>query len=281
MPHSITIIGTGNVAWHLAPSLEKAGHNINAIYGRCEDKALLLRERLNNPLLATSLDFSQSDSTVFIIAVSDNAIDSVASTIILPEQAILVHTSGTASMSSLQVTGLNNIGVFYPLQTISKTREISFCGLPLLIEASNSSTQHQLEKIGDSLHADTTVTSSSDRKGIHLAAVFANNFTNHMIDIAGQIMRQKSLDENLLKPLIRETVEKALAQSPSSAQTGPAARGDTSTMQNHIELLEFNLQLQDLYRLISKNIADGMTSRDAKLNSQLRPGVFTDKPGTN
>lgn len=259
MPHSITIIGTGNVAWHLAPSLEKAGHNINAIYGRCEDKALLLRERLNNPLLATSLDFSQSDSTVFIIAVSDNAIDSVASTIILPEQAILVHTSGTAPMSSLQVTGLNNIGVFYPLQTISKTREISFCGLPLLIEASNRHTQDQLEEISASLSADSTITGSKDRQGIHLAAVFANNFTNHMIDIAGQVMQEKSLDVDLLKPLIRETVEKALAQSPSSAQTGPAARGDTDTMQSHMQQLAFNPRLQALYRLISDNIQDAKT----------------------
>lgn len=267
MPHTITIIGTGNVAWHLAPALEQAGHVISAVFGRSKDKALLLRERLNNPLLATSLDFLQSESTLFIIAVSDNAIEKVAAELALPEQAILVHTSGTAPMSLLSVTGLNNIGVFYPLQTISRNSEISFCGLPLLIEASNRRTQDQLEKIGDSLHADTTVTSSEDRKGIHLAAVFANNFTNHMIDIAGQVMRQKSLDVSLLNPLIRETVEKALAQSPSSAQTGPAARGDTSTMQHHIEQLEFNPQLQALYRLISKNIADGRASRSSKFNS--------------
>ncbi|NNE63419.1 MAG: DUF2520 domain-containing protein [Gammaproteobacteria bacterium] len=259
MPHSITIIGTGNVAWHLAPALEQAGHVINEVYGRSEDKALILQERLNNSGLAPSLDFSQSESTLFIIAVSDNAIKKIASEIVLPEQTILVHTSGTAAMSLLQESGIKNIGVFYPLQTISRNRDISFRGLPLLIEASNSSTQDQLEKIGDSLHAETTVTSSKDRKGIHLAAVFANNFTNHMIDIAGQVMREKSLDVNLLTPLIRETVEKALAQSPSSAQTGPAARGDTDTMQNHIQQLEFNPQLQELYRMISKNIRDVMT----------------------
>ena len=267
MLHTITIIGTGNVAWHLAPALEQAGHIINAVYGRSEDKALSIRERLNNPLLATSLDFSQSGSSLFVIAVSDNVIEKVAAELALPEQAILVHTSGTAPLSLLRVTGLNNIGVFYPLQTISKNRVISFSGLPLLIEASNRRTQDQLEEIGDSLQADTAVTSSKHRKGIHLAAVFANNFTNHMIDIAGQVMREKSLDVNLLKPLIRETVEKALAQSPSSAQTGPAARGDTSTMQNHIEQLDFNPQLQALYRLISKNIADGRASRSSKFNS--------------
>lgn len=259
MPHSITIIGTGNVAWHLAPALERAGHIINEVYGRSAEKALLLQERLNNPLIAASLDFSQSESTLFIIAVSDNAIDTVASAIVLPEQAILVHTSGTVPMTRLQVTGLNNIGVFYPLQTISRNRDISFGGLPLLIEANNTITQSELVKIVESMGADTTIASSKDRQGIHLAAVFANNFTNHMIDIAGQVMREKSLDVNLLKPLIRETVEKALAQSPTSAQTGPAARGDTDTMQNHIQQLEFNPQLQELYRMISKNIRDVMT----------------------
>lgn len=256
MRHSITIIGTGNVAWHLAPALEQAGHVINEVYGRSKDKAMLLRERLNNPLLATSLDFSQSESTLFIIAVSDNVIDTVASAITLPEQAIVVHTSGTVAMSRLQITGLNNIGVFYPLQTISRTREISFFGVPLLIEASNRQTQNQLEEISASLGADTTITCSKDRQGIHLAAVFANNFTNHMIDIAGQVMREKSLHANLLKPLIRETVEKALAQSPSAAQTGPAARGDTDTIQSHIQQLSFNPRLQALYRLISDNIQD-------------------------
>ena len=265
MPHSITIIGTGNVAWHIAPALEQAGHIINEVYGRCEDKALLLHERLDNPLIATSLDFSRSEATLFIIAVSDNAIDTIASGIVLPEKAILVHTSGTVPMTRLQVTGLNNIGVFYPLQTISRNRDISFRGLPLLIEASNPSTQNELVKISKSLGAHTAFASSKDRQGIHLAAVFANNFTNHMIDIAGQVMREKSLDVNLLKPLIRETVEKALAQNPTSAQTGPATRGDTDTMQSHIQQLEFNPQLQELYQLVSTNIRDVMTKSKLKV----------------
>ena len=267
MPHSITIIGTGNVAWHLAPAREQAGHVINEVYGRSEDMALLLQERLNNSQLSPSLDFSQSESTLFIIAVNDNAIDTVACAIVLPEKAILVHTSGTVPMTRLQVTGLNNIGVFYPLQTISRNRDISFQGLPFLIEANNTITQDELVKIVESMGADTTIASSKDRQVIHLAAVFANNFTNHMIDIAGQVMREKSLDVDLLKPLIRETVENALAQSPSSAQTGPAARGDTDTMQNQIQQLEFNPQLQELYRLISKNIADDMTGRSSKFGS--------------
>ncbi|MCP4429391.1 MAG: DUF2520 domain-containing protein [Gammaproteobacteria bacterium] len=263
MSQFITIIGTGNVAWHLAPALEQAGHVINEVYGRSEKKARLLCERLNNPVVATGLDFTESRSTLYIIAVSDNAIESVVSTIVLPEQAILVHTSGTAPMSRLQLTGLNNVGVFYPLQTISQNRDINFSELPLLIEASNVTTRKQLLETGKSLGAEITITTSEHRQDIHLAAVFANNFTNHMIDIAGQVIRQKALDVNLLKPLIRETVEKALAQNPSTAQTGPAVRGDSETMQNHIQQLEFNPRLQKLYRLISESIQYSKTGPES------------------
>ena len=151
MAQIITIIGTGNVAWHLAPALERAGHVINEVYGRSENKALLLCERLSNPVVTTSLDFSRSSSSLFIIAVSDNAIESVASDIVLPDQAILVHTSGAVPMSRLQRIDLDHIGVFYPLQTFSRNRDINFSGLPLLIESSDATTQMRLEEIGKSL----------------------------------------------------------------------------------------------------------------------------------
>lgn len=262
MSLSITIIGTGNVAWHLAPALEQAGHEINEVFGRSKDNLDLLAQRLNNPAVTTSLDFSQSQSSLFIIAVNDNSIGSIVSSITIPQQAVLVHTSGTAPLSRLQHTGLQNSGVFYPLQTFSKSRNISFVGLPLLYEASNAFTENLLLEIGESLGADTTAASSKDRQGIHLAAVFANNFTNHMINIANKVMEEKALDGKLLKPLIGETVAKALAQSPSSAQTGPAARGDTDTIQQHIQQLEFNPRLQDLYRLVSESIRDSREEQD-------------------
>lgn len=256
MTESITIIGAGNVAWHLAPALQQAGHAIDAIYSRSIDNARLLCDRLEGAQPVCSLDFCRSRSTLFIISVSDDAIETVASRLVLPSEAMLVHTSGTAPMSRLAVSGIDNIGVFYPLQTFSKSRNISFQGLPLLIEAGNETTQNRLLHIARSLTENVSLTSSEDRKGIHLAAVFANNFSNHMIDIAGRIMRHEGLDENLLKPLIRETVEKALVQSPSSAQTGPAIRGDTKTMQKHIDQLDFNPVLQQIYRLVSESIAN-------------------------
>lgn len=257
MWQEITIIGTGNIAWHLAAEFERAEHVINEVYGRSEANALQFSENLNNPVITENLDFTQSTSSLFIIAVSDKAIESVVSEIVLPEKALLVHTSGTVPMSVLELAGVERIGVFYPLQTFSKHRKVNFSEVPLLIEASDDSTQQQLENIAVSLSPKVTVVNSKDRLGIHLAAVFANNFTNHMIDIAGQVMERNALDLKLLEPLIRETIDKALDQNPSMVQTGPAVRGDTGTMQKHLQYLEFNPAYQELYRLISESINKG------------------------
>ncbi len=250
----ITIIGTGNLAWHLAPALESAGHVINEIYGRSEDKALQITENLYNPAVAESLDFSSSASSLFIIAVSDNAIESVASEIVLPDKALIVHTSGTVPMSILELTALDNTGVFYPLQTFSKDRKVKFSEAPMLIEANNEYAHEILEKIASSISPNVKTVNSEDRLSIHLAAVFANNYTNHMMAIASQVMDNNELDFELLEPLIRETIEKALDQRPSDAQTGPAIREDNETMERHLENLSFNSDFQELYRLISKSI---------------------------
>ena len=257
MSRNITIIGTGNLAWYLAAAFEQAGHVIHEIYGRSETKAIQIGKNLNNPVITDSLDFSRSSSCLFIIAVSDKAIESVASEIILPENALLVHTSGTVPMSALELAGIDHIGVFYPLQTFSKNREINFLEVPLLIEACDETTQKQLENIATSVSSNVTLVNSDDRLGIHLAAVFANNFTNHMIDIAGQVLEKNALDLDLLEPLIRETIEKALDQNPSTAQTGPAIRGDTDTMDMHLAQLGFDPRYQALYRSISESIREG------------------------
>ena len=261
MSQKITVIGTGNVAWHLALELERAGHVVNEIYARSEQKALQISEYINHPVITDSLDFSQSTSRMFIIAVSDNAIKTIASEIILPNDALLVHTSGTVPLSILALNGLQRIGVFYPLQTLSKNRRINFSEVPLLIEAGDTDTLLQLENIAQSLSSNVVAVKSEDRVGIHLASVFANNFTNHMIDIAGQVMDNNALDIKLLMPLIRETVEKALDQNPAAAQTGPAIRGDTDTMQRHLAYLDFNPRYQQLYRLISQSISNNKSKK--------------------
>ena len=253
----ITIIGTGNVAWHLAPALENAGYVINEIYGRTEDKALQLSENLYNPLVVDSLDFSTSTSSLFIIAVSDNAIESVATEIVLPDEAMVIHTSGTVPMSILNLTALDYIGVFYPLQTFSKERKLSLDKVPFLIEANDEDGLEILKRIASYISSNVKCVNSEERSKIHLAAVFVNNFTNHMLAIAGDLMDRNELDFNLLEPLIRETIDKALDQKPLNSQTGPAIREDQNTMERHLEELSFNSDYQQLYKLISESILKG------------------------
>ncbi len=261
MSQKITVIGTGNVAWHLALEFERAGHVVNELYARSAQKALHISRKLNSPVITDNLDFSLSSSRMFIIAVSDNAIEFIVSEIILPNDALLVHTSGTAPLSILAKASLQRTGVFYPLQTLSKERRVNFSEVPLLIEAGDADTLLQVEKIARSLSRNVVEVKSEDRLGIHLASVFANNFTNHMIDIASQVMEDNALDMKLLKPLIAETVEKALDQNPTAAQTGPAIRGDTGTMARHLAYLEFNPRYQQLYRLISQSISDNKAEK--------------------
>ncbi len=261
MSQKITIIGTGNVAWHLALELERAGHLVNEIYARSEQKGLEISQNLNNPVITESLDFSQSASRLFIIAVSDNAIESIASGITLPADALLVHTSGTMPLSILTLADHDRTGVFYPLQTLSRNRQIQFSEVPLLIEAGDADTLQQLQKIARTISSNVVVLKSEDRMGIHLASVFANNFTNHMIDIAGQVMNRNALDVKLLEPLIRETVEKVFDHNPSAIQTGPAIRGDTDTIDRHLAYLDFNPRYQQLYQLISASISSNKTEK--------------------
>ncbi len=249
------------MAWHLAQEFERAGQVVNEIYARSEPKAQRLSQYLDSPVITNSLDFSQSSSYLFIIAVSDNAIKSIASEIILPNEALLVHTSGTVPLSTLASTDLQRIGVFYPLQTLSKNRRVNFSEVPLLIEGSDAETLLQLKNIAQSISSNVVEIKSEDRLGIHLASVFANNFTNHMIDIASQVMESSALDMKLLKPLIRETVEKALDSNPAAAQTGPAIRGDTDTIERHLAYLESSPEYQQLYRLISQSISNNKTEK--------------------
>ena len=256
MSQKVTIIGTGNVAWHFAPALEKAGFVINEIYGRSEEKALKIAENLYNPTYTDSLDFSTSASSLFILVVSDNAIESIVTEIVLPDDAMIVHTSGSISMDVLELTALEHIGVLYPLQTFSKQRRVKFTTIPLLIEANNADGQQHLEEIASALSDCVRVVNSMERLHVHLAAVFANNFTNHMLEMASQLMDYTELDLDMLEPLIRETVDKALENSPSDAQTGPAIRDDSTTMEKHLQLLESNPRLEELYQLISDNIRE-------------------------
>ncbi len=256
MKFKISILGTGNLAWHLAPALEEAGHTVTEIFGRDIKKAEKITQRVYVAEAKDDLDFSESEAQIFILAVSDNAISALADEIILPEDSILVHTSGSVALDILGYSSAAYTGIFYPLQTFTKSRVIDFDEVPFLLESEDQTTLQTLKKLAKSLSPLQFVVKSKDRLALHVAAVFAGNFTNHMIRLAEEIMHRQGLDFEMLKPLIIEAISKSLEIGAQQAQTGPALRGDLSTLDLHHNFLNYNEQVAEIYRLISQDIMD-------------------------
>jgi predicted short-subunit dehydrogenase-like oxidoreductase (DUF2520 family) len=250
----ISFIGSGNLAWHLAPALDNAGYTVREVYSRNYKHAQALVGRLYQAEVKTSTDFSTSKSTLFIIAVSDDAIRELASEIILPKDALLVHTSGSQPLSALGFATTQNIGVFYPLQTFSKAKKVDFNDIPIFIESENTETGKVLFKMAKAISKQVKQISSEDRKALHVAAVFASNFTNHILTLSKQILESNNLSFEMIKPLIVETINKSLSIGPNNAQTGPAKRGDMEILDHHMEFLKDDETLAEIYRLISQDI---------------------------
>jgi predicted short-subunit dehydrogenase-like oxidoreductase (DUF2520 family) len=253
---NVSFIGSGNLAWHLAPALDNIDFPVREVYSAHQKNAQALAERLYQAEVKLSLDFSSSPSRIFIIAVNDDSIQDIAQDIILPTDAVVVHTSGSQPMSVLGYAGTENIGVFYPLQTFTKNQKVDFKDIPILVESENEATERVLMTMAKAISKKVYKVSSQHRKSLHIAAVFASNFSNHMITIAQEILEDKGLDLELLKPLIVETINKSLSIGPEKAQTGPAKRGDLEILDKHIEYLKYDENLAEVYRVVSQHILD-------------------------
>lgn len=253
---TISFIGSGNLAWHLAPALDNAGFVVKEVYSRNPKHAEGLTERLYQAEVKATLDFSTSPSSVFIIAVTDDAIKEIAREIILPEDAILIHTSGSQPLSELQFAATTNTGVLYPVQTFTKSKKIDFKSIPIFIESNNEETNLALTTLAKSISNHVKKIGSEERKAMHVAAVFAANFTNHMIAISKDLMENNGLSFDWLKPLILETINKSLSTDPKTAQTGPAKRGDLEILDKHLEFLKDDEDIAEIYKLVSQHIID-------------------------
>lgn len=252
----VSFIGSGNLAWHLAPALDNAGYVVKEVFSPNPRHAEALTERLYQAEVKASVDFSTSVSTIFIIATSDDAIQDVATEIVLPDQAYLLHTSGSQPLSILQFAATDNIGVFYPLQTFSKSKRVDFKIIPIFIESNNEETDKVMMPLAQAISNNVRKITSEERKALHVAAVFASNFANHMLTLSKEILEKNGLNFDLLKPLIRETLNKSLTIGPENAQTGPAMRGDLEILNRHGEFLQEDKTLLEIYRLISQHIVD-------------------------
>lgn len=257
----ISFIGAGNVAWHLALAFDNHHHQICEVFSRDIEKARKLSFMFYNATPTNELDFSESEAEIFILSVSDDAIADVCTQIVLPENAILAHTSGSKSLEEVHNLMLIHhdlpvrCAVFYPLMTFSKNQKLDLKEVPFCIESYDEEVDEKLVSIAQELSKTVYLVSSEERKVLHVAAVFACNFTNHLLAISKEIVENETLEFDLLKPLIRETLRKALsANHPAEVQTGPAIRGDQSIINRHLDYLKDNEKLLEIYEVMTDSI---------------------------
>lgn len=247
----VTMIGSGNVATHFAAAFKNAGHKIVQVYSRHPEHAALLAYHVKAEPI-DNLEAISTETDIFVIAVSDGQIDLMAS-VLSTYHKTMVHTSGATALATL--TKYSELsGVFYPLQTLSKNREVDFLTVPICIEGYNETVTKQLLDLAQSVSNKVYLVNSEQRKILHLAAVFACNFPNYLYWVAEQLLKQNNLDFDIIRPLILETAQKVQQLLPNEAQTGPAARNDTVTMEAHLQLLAANPVLENIYKLISQEI---------------------------
>ncbi|MDX2070960.1 MAG: Rossmann-like and DUF2520 domain-containing protein [Haliscomenobacter sp.] len=247
MIQSISIVGAGKVATHLSKRLRASGLNIRQIYSRQLEDAQELAATLNAEGINQWKDLQFSELDLLIIAVNDQAIPEVAQILstLLSHSTLVVHTSGSSPLSWLNA--LPRCGIFYPLQSFSPGREPDFQQIPICVEAPAQSDQNLLIELGQRISQKVQVTSEADRRSLHLAAVFVNNFVNHLYQIAAEILAERHLPFDLLLPLIQETAAKIQGHNPAEMQTGPALRGDRATIERHLDMLEDHPEWRELY----------------------------------
>ncbi len=250
---NIVVIGSGNLALHLAPALKKNGHNVLGIYSRTRSHSLRLSKKLKSTSFNTIADIP-TDADLYIVTIQDKEIGSLLKQITFQPNCI-VHTSGSVSLSVFPKR-FKNIGVFYPLQSFSIDRKVDFKNIPILIESRNTKTKKALSLVAKSISTNVKFISSEKRKKIHLAAVFANNFVNHLYSISSDILNENQLSFDLLKPLILETALKVQLNSPEKMQTGPARRNDKEIITSHLNLLKSSKKRKAIYSLLSESIID-------------------------
>lgn len=246
----INIIGSGNVATHLGRAIMTAGHEVACVVSRDAAHAQGLASAIHAQAMTSVALAPQADVT--LIAVNDNAIANVAAELRKHNVSpIVAHTSGATPMDCL--AGLPHRGVFYPCQTFSKGDDVRVSEVPFLIEASDPLAENTLTRLAKSIGSCAIPCDSAQRALLHLAAVFASNFTNHLLLQADEIMRRAGLPTSILRPLVEKTVSKAFDMGAKEAQTGPARRLDSKTLEAHRRMTDSQCQAA-IYDTLTRSI---------------------------
>jgi predicted short-subunit dehydrogenase-like oxidoreductase (DUF2520 family) len=247
----IVIIGSGNVASVLGRKFKEAGHKIVQVVSRNASAASALAYKWDTES-TNYISLINKKADVYIIAVSDDAITGIVSELKLPEK-IVAHTAASVPKEVLQPV-TKHYGVFYPLQTLRKEMAV-LPDIPIFFDGSDDITKKKLESLAHSIAKENVMQAGDDaRLKLHVAAVIAGNFTNHLYTLAEEYCREEGLDFKQLLPLIEETANRVKEISPKQAQTGPAIRHDKETLRKHIELLKDHPRLKNIYLVLTESI---------------------------
>lgn len=251
MKNRIVVIGSGNVAEAMCRWIPATGHGIVQLFARNTARGNHISGITGIPFESDPAKIAKAD--IYIISVSDKAIGEV-SAIFDAGDAIVVHTSGNCPVSELS-DSIKNRGVLYPLQTFTAGRELDYKEIPLFIEAENDNAYERIKALAGTMSDNVHDSDLSSRRKLHVAAVFVCNFVNHMYCLGYDFMEHHGLDTDTLKPLIRETTQKMLATgTPCEVQTGPAVREDYPTIGKHLETLNDNTELANIYKILTESI---------------------------
>lgn len=249
----IVFIGCGNLATHLSQALKKAGLEIVQLYSRTETSAHALSVRLGNIPYTTDLTKIDGSADLYVCAVKDSVIDEVLEEAVTIRGKRIVHTAGSVNAKVLS-SYTSQYGVFYPLQSFSKSKEVDFFKIPLFIEASDSLFLQDLKFLADKIVENSYELDSESRKKIHLSAVFVSNFVNHLYAIGEKMMGESGVPFEALLPLIEEVAEKVHTVSPIASQTGPAIRKDENVLSMHEMMLQDHPDWLILYKTLTASI---------------------------
>nr|WP_313027053.1 DUF2520 domain-containing protein [Soonwooa sp.] len=242
----IVIVGSGNVAYHLAKALKQTEQNLVQIFGRNQEVLNSISKELDIPVSTNEL----ADADLYVVSVSDSSVEDV-SEIIKNPNAIVAHTSGSLPKEILN--GDYKKASFYPLQTFSKSKDLDYAGIPFFIEAENKDVETVLREVASKISKHVEIADFEKRKYVHLTAVFACNFVNHLFARAKEISDSQQISFDCFMPLIEETFDKIKSVNPKDAQTGPAVRNDKRILEAHKELIK-NLEQLAVYEVMNASI---------------------------
>ena len=260
---SAVIVGAGHLARHFAPRLKSVGVNILGIYNRSYSKSEELSQELSVPCIRKFEDIPlQAD--IYILMVSDGAIKEISKNLskVIPHDSLVVHCSANSPLEFIE--GFERKGVLYPLQTFGGSMNLSWDKTPVICDASHEDDLKALEGLAGQISERCYSLGIHRRRKVHLAAVFTNNFSNHMLHIARGILKKGEVDFDILEALAEQTVINAFEDGPEKAQTGPAIRGDQVTLETHIKMLDDDEELKMLYIELSRRIRQASQSKTHK-----------------